>query len=136
MGKFANAPTTEFDGARIFGDERKIGLSVDHESSELSGFEAMGKPVPMYRRAAAYEHAKAMGCTDKEKTFACIQRMADYIERDNPHMAMETALGHRDNPLGIVDAIGVYRLLSVLLTAEKPKDPEPVKEMIHDEWGF
>lgn len=91
-----------------------------------SEFEALGHPVPMYRRSAAYEHVKAMygdHPMDKEKVFRCIEAMCNCIERDDPHGAMERALGPSmgGHPEGIVDALGVYRLLAVLLTAEKPK---------------
>ena len=117
MGKFANG----FDGeVSHLGPVRK---KPPVEKVE-DGFEALGHPVPMFRRAAAYEHVKDMYGSrpmDKKKVFSCIQRMCNFIERDNPHEAMETALVHPGNPEGIVDAIGVYRLLAVLLTAEKPR---------------
>lgn len=115
MGKFANV--SEGQGMRL-------GPPVQTKGTD--GFEALGKPVPMYRRAAAYEHVKAMYGThplDKEKAFRCIEAMCNCIERDEPHAAMERALGPSmgGHPDGIVDALGVYRLLAVLLTAEKPK---------------
>lgn len=132
MGKFAN----EYDGeiSNLGPTRRKPGTNT-----MPSEFDALGHPVPMYRRAAAYEHAKAMGCTDKQKTFSCIQRMADFIERDNPHAAMETALAHPTNPDGIVDVTGVYRLLAVLLTATQPETKPVAKaedQLVYSEWGF
>lgn len=114
MGKFGNV--TEGVGMRL-------GPPVETEGSD--GYAAFGKPVPMYRRSAAYQHAKDMGCIQThghEKVFSCIEAMANKIERDDPHGAMERALKHGHNPDGIVDATGVYRLLAVLCTAEKPQE--------------
>jgi len=117
MGKFAN----EREGQGVM-----IGPGVQTKGTD--GWDALGKPVPMYRRAAAMEHVKDMygdRPMDKEKVFSCIEAMCNHIERDNPHAAMERALAHRGNPAGIVDAIGVYRLLAVLLTAQKPRHRVP-----------
>lgn len=116
MGRFANEPP---EGASHLGP---VGRKKPDEVVR-SEYDALGYPVPMYRRSAAYQHAKDMGCTDREKIFRCIEAMSNCIERDDPHGAMERALGpawggHED---GIVDALGVYRLLAVLLTAEKTR---------------
>lgn len=118
MGKFANELEGEAAGV-------SLGLApVEVEGSD--GFAAFGKPVPMYRRAAAMEHIKAMyhgAEIDKEKAFRCIERMSHFIEQDNPHAAMESALGPSwgGPPDGLLDVTGIYRLLAVLLTAPKPR---------------
>jgi hypothetical protein len=110
MGRFANEV------------RNPEGLGLPPVKTEgTDGFNALGKPVPFYRRSEAFRHAMDMGCTDKQKVFRCIEAMANRIERDDPHGAMERALGGKQNPDGIVDATGVYRLLAVLLTATKPK---------------
>lgn len=120
MGEFANKDE---------GVDTMIGPGVEVQGED--GFAALGKPVPFYRRAEAYQHMKDMGCTDKDKMLGVIGRMSIFIERNDPHMALETALYSKENPDGMVDAIGCYRLLAVLLTAERPKKPhQPMDETI------
>lgn len=75
------------------------------------GFDAMGKPVPYYRRQAAMDHCKQMGLTDTNAAMATIDRMAEAISRDEPYQAMEAGMAH-------LDLIGTYRLMAVLCTAE------------------
>ena len=79
-----------------------------------TGFEAFGKPVPSYRRTAALEHARAMGCDDTQKITFHIDRACTEIQNDQPYKAMEE-LGM------LVDLTGIYRLLAVLCVAEKPR---------------
>jgi hypothetical protein len=137
MGRFANELS---ESASHLGPVRK----KPRDGKEHSEWDALGHPVPMHRRAAAMEHVREMcgdAPMDKGKVFSCIEAMCVYIERDNPHAAMERALGPEwgGHPEGIVDAIGVYRLLAVLLTAEKPKErPEERSktDLVYDEWGF
>lgn len=114
MGKFANEEP---------GQGLRLGPPVPLDGED--GFAALGKPVPIHRRAAAERHCKDMGCTDSAKVFHCIEAMCIHIENDEPHAAMERALGPSwgGHPEGIVDATGVYRLLAVLLCAEK-QQPE------------
>ena len=99
----------------IFGNQDPmIGARIGPapEVSGDSGFAAMGKPVPQYRRQAAYEHLRQMGVEDPEKRWDCVTQMANKLERDEPMLAME--VGYR-----YVDVTGVYRLMAVLLTAER-----------------
>lgn len=79
-----------------------------------NGFDAMGKPIPAYRRAAAYETCKTIGIEPAERRFDCVDRMASALERDEPHRAMEVGMEY-------LDLTGTYRLMAVLLTAEKPR---------------
>lgn len=76
-----------------------------------SGFNAMGKPVPMFRRQAALDHCKAMGLTDTQDAWACVGRMSEALERDEPYKAMEAGMVY-------LDLTGTYRLMAVLLSAE------------------
>jgi len=76
-----------------------------------SGFAAMGKPVPFYRQQAGYEHARQMGCSEDE-AFAVVNAMSLPLEKDQPYDAMEAGMKY-------LDLTGTYRLLAVLLTAEK-----------------
>lgn len=85
--------------------------------TENPAFEAMGHRVPAFRRSAANAHMKDMGFVrsgDSELRFRVVSRMAECIERDDSHEALEFGLENG------VDATGCYRLLSVLLTAEMP----------------
>lgn len=98
MPKFYNE--SEHTGARIYETPNLVGGG--------SGFDALGRPVPMHRRNAAYSHAKAMGCSSGEVTLGVIDRMAECIARDQPHLAME-------HGLSLVDVTGVYRLMAALM---------------------
>lgn len=83
------------------------------------GFNAMGKPVPAFRRTAALAHCRVMGLTDTGRAMACVDGMANALQRDEPYQAMEAGMKY-------LDLTGVYRLMAVLLTAV----PESVsKEM-------
>lgn len=111
MGKFAN----ELEGGfGLMGE-----LAIRPEPEVKDGFDAFGHEVPGYRRDAAYHTAKSFGLTN-EQAAEVVGIMADNIARDNPHQAMERALGY-------VDVIGVYRLLAVLCTATKPTVRIPAK---------
>jgi hypothetical protein len=113
MGKFSN-------------ESPGVGLRIATplETSGTSGFDAMGKPVPLYRQQAAYNHCKAMGMTDKEAVWDCVRGMVNKLERDEPALAMEHGIKY-------LNAIGVYRLMAVLLAEERaPEATEPT------EWDF
>lgn len=101
MGKFSN------DGPGV--GKR---LAPDTYTQGDSGFAAMGKPVPFYRQQVGYEHCKAMGL-DSESAFSAVRVMSEQLQRDKPAEAMESALKY-------LDVTGVYRLMAVLLAAEKP----------------
>ncbi len=104
MGKFANKPSSmDAVGAMI---------APPVQTKSENGFDAFGKHVPFYRRANAYEHCKDMGLTDKAVIFSLIESMADKIQRDDPHTALEIALQY-------VDVTGCYRLLAVLCSSNK-----------------
>jgi hypothetical protein len=114
MGKFSNS----FDpmvGAQ---------LAPAPEVNGDSGFAAVGKPVPFYRQQVAYDHCKQMGMTDRERIWDCVRGMSNKIERDQPADAME-------HGIRFVNAIGVYRLMAVLLAAERPSEPDR-----YTEWDF
>lgn len=76
-----------------------------------SGFNAMGKPVPFYRRQAGFDTCKAMGL-DTEAAFSAVNGMSEMLARDKPYEAMVAGMKY-------IDLIGTYRLMAVLLTAEK-----------------
>lgn len=79
---------------------------------EMSGFNAMGHPVPTYRREAAYEACKEMGLT-QARAVECVNGMAEQLERDKPYEAQAMGMKH-------LDLTGTYRAMSVLLSAEAP----------------
>jgi len=78
-----------------------------------TGFGAMGKPVPFYRRQAAMDHARAMG-VDKKMAMEVAGKMAEALERDKPYEAMQAGTQ-------VLDLTGTYRLMAVLCTAPKPR---------------
>jgi len=84
-----------------------------HDPAYDDGFSAMGKPIPDFRRDAAYEHCKAMGLGSAD-AMACVSETAEQLERDKPHEARGRAMKY-------VDLIGSYRIFAVLLTGDKPK---------------
>lgn len=138
MGKFANSPeelyrvaydTWVADGRE--GPEPEMGMQgaylgprpgqlnrdgMDHGKSE---WEALGLPVPFFRRSAGIRHLREMGFTDREQMDRIVGKMSAQIERDDSHGALEEAM-----KLG-VDATGCYRLLAVLLCEPRPVEPEP-----------
>ncbi len=82
------------------------------EIKGTDGFDAMGKPIPFYRRQAGFEHARQMGVT-KGNAFSVVDAMCAGLERDEPYTAMEAGMKY-------VDLTGTYRLMAVLLTAQRP----------------
>lgn len=78
------------------------------------GFSAMGKPVPFYRRQAGYDTCLSMGLTS-EAAYHAVNGMSEHLERDKPYDAMATGMRY-------IDLTGTYRLMAVLLTADKPND--------------
>lgn len=78
------------------------------------GFDAMGKPIPMFRRAVALAHCASMGVTDREDALSCVGGVAEQLERDKPYEAMACGMKY-------LDLTGTYRLMAVLLTATEPK---------------
>jgi hypothetical protein len=75
-----------------------------------SGFEAMGKPIPMFRKQAAYNECSVMGI-EGERAYHAVGRIAFCLEADRPFESIERGME-------VLDASGVYRLMAVLLTAE------------------
>lgn len=117
MGKFGNkgfdgAP----DGPMYVGprpkDHPENNGGYEHGRSE---FDALGWPVPPWRKSSAIWHMKDMGFTDRAQMEAIVGRMAECVERDDSHEALEAGLR-----MG-VDATGCYRLLAALLTGDKPE---------------
>jgi hypothetical protein len=76
------------------------------------GFNAFGKPVPQFRRQAAYDTCRQIGVEDAEICWSLANGMAEQIERDKPHAAMELGCKH-------LDLTGTYRVMAVLCTAQK-----------------
>lgn len=76
--------------------------------AELSGFAAMGQPVPFERQQRAYEAAQSMGLK-KDDAHAAVSWMAEQLRRDKPYEALHGSLKW-------VDLTGAYRLMATLLT--------------------
>lgn len=79
-----------------------------------SGFAAMGKPIPLYRRGAALTHLRSMGLDNTEQAMSCIGRMSEHLERGDPFKAMSVGMEY-------VDLTGTCIIMAELLTAEKPR---------------
>lgn len=86
---------------------------MDLES--LSGFAAMGKPVPDYRKANAYEAARDMGMRLAEDRWSIVSGMSEQLARDKPYEAMEIGLKY-------LDLTGAYRIMAVLLSSERGQE--------------
>ena len=91
--------------AEFLGQKKPKRISTEPDS----GFNAIGKAIPVHRKRAADAHLKAMGVKDAEDRFRCIAMMAARLEHDDPYGAMEEAMRY-------VDLTGSYRLLAILLT--------------------
>ncbi len=78
------------------------------------GFAAMGKPIPLYRKQAAFEHCREIGL-DTPKSWAVVNDMSDKLQRDKPYEAQAGGMKY-------LDLTGTYRIMAVLLTS-----PEPVQ---------
>lgn len=90
---------------------QKIPERISKEGSD-SGFDAMGKPIPMFRRQIAYDHCKQMGITNSEDAWGCVNGVSESLERDQPYDAMAKGMQY-------LDLTGTYRLMAVLLTAQQ-----------------
>jgi hypothetical protein len=137
MGKFANSPD-EFYRAELkawheggcegpepemslqgaYLGPRPRDLNQDGMYHGKSGFDALGLPVPFFRRSAGIRHLRDMGFTDRRQMDEIVGKMSARIERDDSHGALEEAMR-----LG-VDATGCYRMLSVLLCEPPPAPPK------------
>ena len=71
-------------------------------------FNNMGKPIPNDRRDTAYQLLRDWGI-DRDDAWSFTQRMAEQLEHDRPHEAMEVLTGK-------IDLTGAYRMMAVLLT--------------------
>ncbi len=78
----------------------------------IGGMNAMGKPIPMARRAEADKHCKEMGLAGHDDRMACIGGVSNCLERDDPYAAMADGMKY-------LDLTGTYRLMAVLLTPLK-----------------
>lgn len=80
-----------------------------HVEPPLDGFARMGQPIGSAPRAAAYEHAKQMGITDRARAWEVVNTVAEQLARDKPYEAMAAGMK-------FLDLTGTYRLMAVLLT--------------------
>jgi hypothetical protein len=83
------------------------------EFGKGNGFDAMGKPIPAYRRQAAYDTCRSIGL-DTEAAWSAVNGMAENLERDQPYEAMAAGMKY-------IDLTGTYRVMAVILTAGKPR---------------
>lgn len=81
-----------------------------------SGFDSMGKEVPVKRLNAGYEALKQMLPDAKPKLrMSIVSKAANAIKRDRPYDIIGATSG-LDKDLAKLDLTGRYRLLATLLT--------------------
>lgn len=78
-----------------------------------SGFQAMGKPIPDYRRDEAYRTCRDAFGMRSSRAMGAVSGMAEQLERDNPYGAMEAGTKYG------IDLTGTYRIMAVLLTHQQ-----------------
>jgi len=91
--------------AEFLGQKKPKKISTEPNS----GFNAIGKPIPIERKTAADEHLKQMEIKDPKDRFRCIASVSNKLENDDPYGAMGEAMRY-------LDLTGSYRLMAVLLT--------------------
>lgn len=79
----------------------------------LDGFNAMGHPIPNFRKQAGYDCCKQMGLNTDE-AWGAVNGMSEALARDMPYEAMAAGMRY-------IDLTGTYRLMAVLLVTPKPK---------------
>ena len=103
---------------------------TEDESVALTGFNAMGKTIPMERRQRALDAVREMvPGISTEDAMSLVGRVADKLERDQPYEALREATAapiaihsssptptHTPQPGVRLDVTGGYRLLATLLT--------------------
>lgn len=88
----------------------KAAVTVQHAPKTCDGFENMGKPVPNYRRQAAYDTLAVIGVADAELRRRTVTHMAYHLERDEPYYCVSEGMR-------VMDLTATYRVMAVLLTA-------------------
>ena len=78
---------------------------------ELSGMNALGHPVPDYRKHNGYMEGKSMGLSSA-RSMECVSSMCEAIRRDMPYEAIQAGMKH-------LDLTGTYRMLAVLMVSEE-----------------
>jgi hypothetical protein len=85
------------------------------------GFEAMGRPISKGRRESAYQALKEMVPeASTEDRMSLVERVANYLERDEPYKAMKETTDAGEYQHGgqsglRLDLTGAYRLFAHLL---------------------
>ncbi len=80
------------------------------------GYDAMGEPVPAYRKQEADKHLEAMiPDIDYPEKMRIVGQMSTAIEKDNPYQALKIAEEK-------LDYYGARRLFAALCAAPKPED--------------
>ncbi len=76
------------------------------------GMNAMGLPISKERRSQAFNVAMQMAGPDAmgDRIIKCVDRVADWLEKDEPHDAMVEAMK-------LFDLTGSYRLFAYLLAS-------------------
>ena len=81
-----------------------------------SEFNAMGNPIPNFRKQNAYTMCREIIGLDTDTAWSLIEGMSNSLERDMPYEAMK----HAENK---VDLTGAYRVMAYLLTGEPKWQP-------------
>lgn len=78
-----------------------------------TGYEGMGKPIPLPRRHAACKVCLQYGLDEKSAS-DLIMRMAKLLEKNKPHDALLSARGSYSS----LTIEKIYHLINVLMTEE------------------
>lgn len=81
-----------------------------------SGFNAMGNPIPNFRKQNAYTICREVIGLDADTAWSLVEGMSNSLERDMPYEAMK----HAEDK---VDITGSYRIMAYLLTGEEEWKP-------------
>jgi len=68
----------------------------------------IGKPINAEHRERANKMLKSIGIAEAGRRYDCVTAVAGALEKDEPHTAMEKAMGY-------IDLTGSYRLFAELL---------------------
>lgn len=85
---------------------------MTQEKDIKSGMDAMGHPIPEYRKQNAMNWLREEIGLNTIDSMTVVIRVSNKLQRDHPFEAMEIAQEY-------VDMTGVYRLLAYLLSGNK-----------------
>lgn len=86
----------------------------------------MGKPIPSYRKEAAYQLVKHIGVEPADDRVSLINSVSEHLERDRPYEAQATAMKY-------LDLTGTYMLIAALLTSDPEMENAEIENRLMQE---